>query len=57
MNIKKDIFQKHKVQNHAISTPMNFQHYQNAFRTQKKTSLFISKMSKLKKISVAKSRS
>ena len=57
MNTKNDIFQKHKDKNQKLSTPMNLQHTQNALKTQKKMSLCISKMSKLKKHSVAKTRS
>ena len=35
MNIKIDIFQKHKDKNQKHSTPMNCQHTHNAFTTQK----------------------
>ena len=56
MNTEKDIFQKHKVQNQKFNTLMIIQHYHNALKNQK-TLLYISKMSKLKKHSVAKTRS
>ena len=56
MNTKKDIFQKHKDQNPKPRNPMNFQQTHNALITQK-MSLCISNMSKLKKHSVAKTRS
>ena len=36
MNTKKDILQKHKVQNQKISTPMNVKHYHNKLKNQKK---------------------
>ena len=55
-NTKKDIFQKHKDQNQKHNTPMNRQHTHKALITRKK-SLSISKMSKLKKHSIAKTRS
>ena len=51
------MFQKQKFQNQKFSTPMNLQQNHNALATQKNTSLCISKMSKLKKHSVAKTRS
>ena len=35
MNIKKDIFQKHKYQNPKPRSPMNIQHTQNAITNQK----------------------
>ena len=56
MNTKNGIFQKHKEQNQKLSTPMNCQQTHNSLTTQK-ASLCISKMSKLKKYSVAKTRS
>ena len=56
MNTKNGIFQKHKEQNQKLSTPMNRQQTHNSLTTQK-ASLCISKMSKLKKYSVAKTRS
>ena len=52
---KKDIFQKQKFQNQKLSTPMKLQ--QTHINNPKQTSLCISKMSKLKKHSVAKTRS
>ena len=52
----KDIFQKHKDKNRKLSTSMNCQQTHNALTSQK-MSLCISKMSKLKKHSVAKTRS
>ena len=56
MNTKKDIFEKHKHQNPKPRTHMNSQHTHNAI-TNQKAALHISKMSKLKKHSVAKTRS
>ena len=55
-NTKKDIFQKHKDQNQKLSTPKNVQQTHNAVTFQK-LSLCFSKMSKLKKHSVTKTRS
>ena len=54
---KKDMFQKQKFQNQKFSTPMNLQQNHNALTTQKIRRFCISKMSKLKKHSVAKTRS
>ena len=56
INTKNDIFEKQKYQNLKLSTPMKFQQTHNAL-TPQKISLCISKMSKLKKHSVAKTRS
>ena len=56
MNTKNDIFKKHKDKNRKPSTTMNLQQTHNALTTQK-LSICISKMSKLKKHSVAKTRS
>ena len=57
MNTKKDIFRKPEVQNYKFSTLTNRQQIYDALTTQNKTSLCISKMSKLKKHSVANARS
>ena len=40
MNKKKDIFQKYKVQNQKLSTPMNLHYYHNALTTQKNVAVF-----------------
>ena len=53
---KKDLFQKYKVQNQKLSTPMNLQHYQNVLKTQKTVAVFFKDV-KTEETSVAKARS
>ena len=40
MNKKEDKFQKQKIENQKLSTPMNLQQNRNALRTQKNVALY-----------------
>ena len=57
MNTKKDVLQKHKVQNQTFSILMNLQHYHNALKNQKKTVAVYFKDVKTEETFIAKNRS